>query len=110
MPLPIFKQAQAHPERSAIFSDEQIYSYADLLQAAEGFALQLLHAQADLAEARVAYMVNPGFDYVSTQWGIWKAGGVAVPLCISYHCRRCNTCWKIPKPKSWWFRQSLNPF
>lgn len=84
MPLPIFNHAETHPERSAIFSDDQIYSYADLLQAAEGFALQLLHAQADLAEARVAYMVNPGFDYVSTQWGIWKAGGVAVPLCISY--------------------------
>jgi len=29
-------------------------------------------------------MVNPGFDYVAVQWGIWKAGGVAVPLCVTY--------------------------
>lgn len=84
MPLPIFNYAETHPERTAILSDDQNYSYADLLQAADHFALQLLQAQPDLAEARVAYMVKPGFDYVSTQWGIWKAGGVAVPLCISY--------------------------
>lgn len=84
MPLPIFNYAETHPEHTAILSDDQTYSYADLLQAAEGFALQLLQVQTDLAEARVAYMVKPGFDYVSTQWGIWKAGGVAVPLCISY--------------------------
>lgn len=84
MPLPIFNYAETHPERTAILSDDQNYSYADLLQAADHFALQLLQAQPDLAETRVAYMVKPGFDYVSTQWGIWKAGGVAVPLCISY--------------------------
>src|SRR5687768_9958896 len=25
-------------------------------------------------------MVGPGFEYVATLWGIWRAGGVAVPL------------------------------
>lgn len=29
-------------------------------------------------------MVTPGFDYVRVLWGIWKAGGVAVPLCITH--------------------------
>ena len=29
-------------------------------------------------------MVSPGFDYVRVQWGIWLAGGVAAPLCITY--------------------------
>jgi malonyl-CoA/methylmalonyl-CoA synthetase len=29
-------------------------------------------------------LVGPGFDYVATQWGIFRAGGVAVPLCVSH--------------------------
>jgi acyl-CoA synthetase (AMP-forming)/AMP-acid ligase II len=40
--------------------------------------------QKDLNQARVAFMISPGFDYVAAQWGIWPAGGIAVPLCISY--------------------------
>jgi len=27
-------------------------------------------------------MISPGFDYVAAQWGIWRAGGIAVPLCV----------------------------
>ena len=25
--------------------------------------------------------MEPGFEYVVTQWAIWRAGGIAVPLC-----------------------------
>ena len=28
----------------------------------------------------MAFLVNPGFNYVKTQWAIWLAGGVAVPI------------------------------
>ena len=84
MSLPIFHKAQRHHERTAIISDNRTYTYGELLQAAYNFALHVLDGASDLAEARVAYMVKPGVDYVSTQWGIWKAGGVAVPLCITY--------------------------
>lgn len=41
-------------------------------------------AAAELAEARVAYLVPPGFSHVAVQWGIWRAGGVAVPLAESH--------------------------
>ena len=27
-------------------------------------------------------MVDPSFEYVALQWGIWRAGGIAVPLCV----------------------------
>jgi malonyl-CoA/methylmalonyl-CoA synthetase len=33
-----------------------------------------------LDEERVAFLVTPGFPWVAVQWGIWRAGGVAVPL------------------------------
>lgn len=29
-------------------------------------------------------MVRPGYAYVTTQWAIWRAGGIAVPICVSY--------------------------
>jgi malonyl-CoA/methylmalonyl-CoA synthetase len=44
----------------------------------------LLAGAADLQESRVAFLVPPGLDHVTTQWGIWRAGGIAVPLAVSH--------------------------
>ena len=44
----------------------------------------MLGDAADLAEARVAFLVQPSCAHVAVQWGIWRAGGVAVPLCVSH--------------------------
>src|SRR5688572_22360351 len=71
-------------ESRAIVSNGQSYSYDNLLVSSQALAAELLDQQDDLAEAKVAFMVSPGFDYVRTQWAIWRAGGVAVPLCITY--------------------------
>ncbi|WP_247236689.1 acyl-CoA synthetase [Telluribacter sp. SYSU D00476] len=71
-------------EQTAIISNGQSYTYQQLLDASEALASQLLGGAADLNEARVAFMVTPGFDYVRVQWGIWRAGGIAVPLALSY--------------------------
>ena len=68
----------------AIFSDGKSYSYDDLLKSSGQFATILLNGKPDLSEAPVCFMVNPGFDYVKIQWAIWRAGGVAVPLCLSH--------------------------
>lgn len=84
MSLPIFNYAKSHPNQIAIQEEDQSHSYSSLLNAAEAFAYNLLQNEADLAERRVAFMVKPGFDYVCIQWGIWLAGGVVVPLCITY--------------------------
>ena len=40
--------------------------------------------RADLGEARVAFLIEPSIDYVLVQRGVWRAGGVAVPLCASH--------------------------
>jgi malonyl-CoA/methylmalonyl-CoA synthetase len=71
-------------DQTAIISNNRVYSYHQLQGASDAIAYQLLETTADLLESRVAYMVEPSFEYVATQWGIWKAGGVAVPLCLSY--------------------------
>ncbi len=35
-------------------------------------------------KARVAFLIEPSIDYVLVQRGVWRAGGVAVPLCASH--------------------------
>ncbi len=43
-------------------------------------ASTLLAGREDLGEERVAFLVTPGFPWVVLQWGIWRAGAIAVPL------------------------------
>jgi len=56
------------------------FSYTDLLTTSSSVAAALLAGREDLQEERIAFAVTPGFPWVATQWGIWRAGGVAVPL------------------------------
>lgn len=81
----LFEQrASEYADQIAIRADGNAYTYHQLIQAAHHFAATLLTGQRDLNENRVAYLVPPGFHYVSTQWGIWLAGGIAVPLCVDH--------------------------
>jgi malonyl-CoA/methylmalonyl-CoA synthetase len=82
--LPLIARAMAHAERSAVVDAGGRFTYGDLLAASGAVAAALLEAGADLAESRVAYLAPPGFDWVATQWGVWRAGGIAVPLAQSH--------------------------
>ena len=82
--LPLFGQAENHGERIAIIDENGKYTYKDLLTASRNVASLLLSKKTDLGEARIAMMVPSGFHYVASQWGIWMAGGIAVPLCTSH--------------------------
>jgi malonyl-CoA/methylmalonyl-CoA synthetase len=82
--LPLIARAQEHLEKTAIVAPEGSFSYQDLLQTSARIATALLQNLEDLQEQRVAFLVPPGFQYVATQWGIWRAGGIAVPLCTSH--------------------------
>ncbi|MFB3891818.1 MAG: AMP-binding protein [Phycisphaerae bacterium] len=79
--IPIISRAKQHGRRVAVISDEGTFTYEQLLAAATSVAANLLAGRDDLREARVAYMARPGFEYAAIQWGVWMAGGLAVPLC-----------------------------
>ena len=68
----------------AIIDTKGSHSYADLDAASRQVAGALLDGEEDLREARVAFLVAPGFPYAAVQRGIWRAGGVAVPLALSH--------------------------
>ena len=78
--LPLITYAEQHGDRTAIVDSQGTFPYKDLLDASSRVAAALLGGRSDLREERVAFLVTPGFSWVAVQWGIWRAGGVAVPL------------------------------
>lgn len=81
---PIVNRARSWGSRLAIQDVEGAYTYDDLLTASELGAARLLGGRGDLAEGRVAFMVEPSYPHVVAQWSIWRAGGIAVPLCLTH--------------------------
>ena len=82
--LPVIERAASHDNRTAIIDSLGTYTYGELLASSQCVASALLHNQSDLNEARVVFMVPSGFQYVATLWGIWQAGGIAIPLCTTH--------------------------
>lgn len=80
----LIENASKYNKRIAIKSNGQSYSYQELFIDSESIAVQLLKGRTDLEEARIAFLVPPSFEYVQLQWGIWRAGGIAVPLCTKH--------------------------
>ena len=81
---PIVARACAHGSGVAIRDRTGTHTYDQLDRASAHVAARLLEGRDDLNEARIAFLVTPGFDYVAVQWGIWRAGGIAVPLPLSH--------------------------
>ncbi|ACK66168.1 AMP-dependent synthetase and ligase [Rippkaea orientalis PCC 8801] len=84
MDLPLISRAQENPEKIAIVTPENAFTYGDLLEISRQIATCLLSNSQDLQEQRVAFAIPSGFEYVAVQWGVWRAGGIAVPLCTSH--------------------------
>lgn len=84
MSRPLFERAEHHADRVAIVAPEGIFTYGDLVATAANAATRLLAGRDDLESARVCFLVPPGWHYVGTQWGIWQAGGIAVPMATSH--------------------------
>jgi malonyl-CoA/methylmalonyl-CoA synthetase len=81
--LKVFTQANLYENRIAIESENKEYSYKYILDKSDLIASFLLGKRSDLLEQRIGILVNPNIDYVTILWGIWKSGGVAVPLSLS---------------------------
>jgi malonyl-CoA/methylmalonyl-CoA synthetase len=60
------------------------WKYRDVDEAAARVAGGLLSGSDDLREERIAFRVPPGGTYAALLLGIWRAGGIAVPLALSH--------------------------
>ncbi len=82
--IPLVARAARHDARVALCDPDEYLSYATLLDESAKVAASLLEGRPDLDGAAVAFLTPPGVEYAVVQWGIWRAGGVAVPLCVSH--------------------------
>lgn len=70
--------------RAAIVAADGVFTHRDLDEESRRIAEVLLGRRADLQEARVAFLISPRFAAAAVLRGIWRAGGVAVPLGVSH--------------------------
>ncbi len=82
--LPLVERILPFKHRTAVIAEEGEYTYGDLIRASSNIASCLLDGRADLEESRVAFLAPPGFHWVAVQLGIWRAGGISVPLSLSH--------------------------
>jgi malonyl-CoA/methylmalonyl-CoA synthetase len=78
------------PTQPVLWGSRRSVSRAQLSDEADQVAALLLENLArdpgsrDLHDQKIAFWFKPSVEYVAVQWGIWRAGAVAVPLCVSY--------------------------
>ena len=88
--LGLIDRAARYGDRTAIVDARGRHSYRHLIEASSLVARQLLAETADLKERRVVFLAPPDFGYVATLWGIWRAGGIAVPLSSAQPPAECD--------------------
>ena len=81
--LPLIAHARAHAASVAFRAPQGATTYQDLLDRSAALATTLLAGADDLQEARVALLAPAGASYVAAQWGLWRAGAVKVPICLT---------------------------
>lgn len=81
--LTIFERAFENAHLTAISSTAGNATYGELLDTSASVSAELLDGRDDLREAPIAFLVPADERYVYSLWGIWRAGGIAVPLGIS---------------------------
>ena len=82
--LTLIERAKKHSDRVAIMDACGAHTYGELLESSSWVADALLVGMQDMLGERVAFLSSPDFNYVAMQWGIWRSGGIAVPLAVSY--------------------------
>ena len=92
-----FDRLDAHPGNDTALSvRERCLSYAQLRSQYYDFAASLLSPdQSSLEEERIALILPAGFNYTIALFGIWRAGGVAVPLNVN--TPRTRFCTRLPR-------------
>ena len=71
------------PDKVALVEGDKAFTYAQIEHCIVHFASGLLAGRSDLKEARVAFLIPAGVDYVTALHGVWRAGGIAIPLNVA---------------------------
>ena len=78
-----FQRLNDDNEKIALVDADTQYSYRETNARINQFAAGLLAGKDDLDEERVAVLIPASLDYVTVLHGIWRAGGIAIPLNVA---------------------------
>jgi len=67
-------------DKIALADADAQYSYRETTARVLQFATGLLAGRDDLDEERIAFLIPASLDYVTALHGIWRAGGIAIPI------------------------------
>jgi len=96
--LPIVGRAKVYRKKIAIVSDGIEFTYQDIVDASENVAYFLLRHKDYTQKTPVIFINKRTFSYVAILFGIWRAGGIAVPLAVN-----------LPLPELEYFIDHLDP-
>ena len=83
MTLNMFPSLNNDNQKIALVDGKNSWGYAEINQRIERLATGLLNSKKDLHEERIAFFIPSSLDYVITLHGIWRAGGIAIPLNVA---------------------------
>ena len=83
MAIEAFPALREANDRVALVDGESSWSYRELNARIDRCAAALLNGRKDLHEERIAVLLPAGIGYVTALHGVWRAGGLAVPLNVA---------------------------
>ena len=81
--IEILERTKEFKAETALIVEEKEITYSDLHLQSDLIASYLLNNKEDLYEEPIALLIEPDERYINVLWGIWKAGGIAIPLSLS---------------------------
>ena len=82
--MEIVTRASRFLQNTAVYCRNREFTYSDLLYHSNDIKEKLLQGRKDLEGERVAFLSPQAYEFLPMQWGIWQAGGIAVPLCLQH--------------------------
>ena len=78
-----FPSLNSKSDKVALMEDTRSHTYSEVNERISLFAAGVLGEEEDLKEERIAFFLPASLDYVTAMHGVWRAGGIAVPLNVA---------------------------
>ena len=78
-----FPSLNSKSDKIALTEGTRSHTYSEVNERINLFAAGVLGEEEDLKEERIAFFLPASLDYVTAMHGVWRAGGIAVPLNVA---------------------------
>ena len=96
----LFPFFNSNSDKVALVEGENKHTYSEVNDRINLFSSGILGANEDLNEERIAFFLPASLDYVTAMHGVWRAGGIAVPLNVASAVSELDhylTCAKVTR-------------